>query len=158
MAVDTGWPPRTWDSALREATHRWLGDCDWLLLNEVREQLGAAGEGPSADGVRAPSRRVSAAPGRLHCQMRRRWRWWWTAEQGHHAPVKPVEVIDTIGAGDSFNAGFLAGLLNGQSASQALRWGNAVAAYAIGSSPRRYPDWRTAHTPYRGRLWPALNC
>ena len=69
--------------------------------------------------------------------------WWWTADQGHHAPVKPVEVIDTIGAGDSFNAGFLAGLLNGQSPSQALRWGNAVAAYAIGSSPRRYPDWRT---------------
>ncbi|HGV3447961.1 carbohydrate kinase family protein [Raoultella planticola] len=141
VAVDTGWPPHNWDSALREATHRWLGDCDWLLLNEV-ETLGLANQAPLPTAARALAARLS---GRGGCIVKcgADGAWWWTAEQGHHAPVKPVEVIDTIGAGDSFNAGFLAGLLNGQSASQALRWGNAVAAYAIGSSPRRYPDWRT---------------
>jgi sugar/nucleoside kinase (ribokinase family) len=59
VAVDTGWPPHNWDSALREATHRWLGDCDWLLLNEV-ETLGLANQDVSR---RRPARwrRVSAA-------------------------------------------------------------------------------------------------
>ncbi|MCI1033568.1 carbohydrate kinase family protein [Raoultella terrigena] len=141
VAVDTGWPPQSWDPALREAVSQWLADCDWLLLNEV-ETLGLAAMSELPQAARSLASRLS---GRGGCIVKcgAEGAWWWTAERGDRAAVKPVEVIDTIGAGDSFNAGFLAGLLSGQPAAQALRWGNAVAAHAISTSPRHYPDWRT---------------
>ncbi|MEA3441829.1 MAG: carbohydrate kinase family protein [Chloroflexota bacterium] len=36
-------------------------------------------------------------------------------ESLHHAPVIPVEVVDTVGAGDTFDAGFIYGFLKGWS-------------------------------------------
>jgi sugar/nucleoside kinase (ribokinase family) len=62
------------------------------------------------------------------------------AERGalaHHrgesieSPGFEVEVTDTVGAGDAFNAGFIAARLAGASLEEALRQGNAVAALTI---------------------------
>lgn len=46
-------------------------------------------------------------------------------------PSFPVEVIDTVGAGDAFNAGFIAARLKGADLTSALRQGNAVAALSV---------------------------
>jgi len=57
-------------------------------------------------------------------------------------PAFPVEMVDTLGAGDAFNAGFITAYLEGQPLAEAVRWGNAVAALQISqpgarSSPHR---------------------
>ncbi|MBS7157690.1 MAG: hypothetical protein KH040_02145 [Collinsella sp.] len=47
------------------------------------------------------------------------------------APAFKVEVEDTIGAGDVYNAGFVAALLEGGSLQEALEKGNAVSGYTV---------------------------
>lgn len=46
-------------------------------------------------------------------------------------PAVPTTVVDTIGAGDSHCAGVLAGLASGWPMVDAVRFGNAVAAYVV---------------------------
>jgi len=46
-------------------------------------------------------------------------------------PAFKTEVVDTLGAGDTFDAGFIAAILEGESVVEAARWGNAVAAISI---------------------------
>jgi 2-dehydro-3-deoxygluconokinase len=51
-----------------------------------------------------------------------------------HVPAHPVErVIDPVGAGDAFDAGFLAGLLRGYELEQALDLGARLGAAAVGA-------------------------
>ena len=56
-----------------------------------------------------------------------------------YVPGFSVEVQTTVGAGDSFNAGFLLAVKEGSSAEQAARFANAVAATVV-STPDRPLD------------------
>ena len=47
------------------------------------------------------------------------------------APAYRVEVEDTVGAGDVFNAGFISALLSGNDIATALAWGNGVSGYSV---------------------------
>ncbi len=49
-----------------------------------------------------------------------------------YAPAFPVQVVDTLGAGDAFDGGFIAARLAGCDLAGCLRRGNAVAAIKIG--------------------------
>lgn len=48
-----------------------------------------------------------------------------------------VDVVDTVGAGDSFNSGFLAAILRGNAPTTAARIGAVVASHTVGSTG----DW-----------------
>jgi sugar/nucleoside kinase (ribokinase family) len=50
---------------------------------------------------------------------------WWPGGSCD-APGRSVEVVDTTGAGDSFNAGFLAGRLSGLPIEEAIGWAAAA--------------------------------
>ena len=57
-----------------------------------------------------------------------------------HCPAFPVEVVDTVGAGDAFNSGFLAALAAGEDLAEANRWGSGAAALNLtGKGARNCP-------------------
>jgi sugar/nucleoside kinase (ribokinase family) len=60
-----------------------------------------------------------------------------TPQESFHVPAFQVEVVDTLGAGDAFDGGFIAARLNEVSVKEAVRWGNAAAALKIGQSGAR---------------------
>jgi sugar/nucleoside kinase (ribokinase family) len=56
-------------------------------------------------------------------------------------PFLPERTVDTLGAGDVFAAGYIAGLFQGLNLPQAVRLASALAAFALGGAGReRYPD------------------
>lgn len=59
--------------------------------------------------------------------------WYKTAEgdQGHVAPVRVDNVVDTVGAGDGFAVGLISALLEGKSLPQAILRGNRIGSLAI---------------------------
>jgi sugar/nucleoside kinase (ribokinase family) len=64
-----------------------------------------------------------------------------------HSPAFPVTVIDTIGAGDTFDGAFIAACMRGLSPEDALREANAAAAVCVGSqSGRSCPTLKELHT------------
>lgn len=57
-----------------------------------------------------------------------------TVQQGstrHQADAFPIQIVDTTGAGDAFNAGFLHAWLHGWEVPRALRLANATGALAV---------------------------
>lgn len=49
-----------------------------------------------------------------------------------YAPALPIEVVEPVGAGDAYAAGYLHGLLRGWAEPDRLRMGHRVASYALG--------------------------
>ncbi|TDN91555.1 sugar kinase [Microbacterium sp. BK668] len=66
-----------------------------------------------------------------------------TPEGVERAPAVSTTVVDAIGAGDAFAAGFLASWLDHSAPLAALRQANAVAAFAVASES----DWENLPSP-----------
>ena len=54
-----------------------------------------------------------------------------------HSPAFPVSVVDTVGAGDTFDGAFIAAILEGLDDAEALRMANAAAAICVSQSSGR---------------------
>lgn len=135
VAVDTGWPTSGWTPAVRATAHAWLPLCDVLLLNEA-EVTGLADLPDLAAALRALASLLAphgiavakaGAQGAFAC----------TGTQTLHHAAPPAAVFDTVGAGDSFNAGFLLAVAEGVSLDQALAAGTLAASTIIARFPRR---------------------
>ena len=131
-AIDPGWPPQGWTSPLRGMVAEWLRLTDHALLNE--EEIAALTEGTGIDELanlmpmgatlvvkRGPSGAMGISDGEKRI-----------------VPAPQVEVIDTVGAGDSFNAAYLAARVSTLPLSSALLRGVEVASRAVSTFPRRY--------------------
>ncbi|MDR3434092.1 MAG: carbohydrate kinase family protein [Rouxiella aceris] len=141
VAVDSGWPPQGWSDSLRQQIYPWLKYCDALLLNEVE----TCGVSDSDSLPTAAAKLLAMMPVNARCVVKcgADGAHCWSGEQHLYQAAETLQVVDTIGAGDSFNAGYLSALIYGQDAATALQWGIRVASAAISSSPRHYADWQT---------------
>lgn len=137
LALDTGWPLDGWTQANRIAAKSWLSRCRIALFNEVETTSLAGVSDPTeaAHILRAGMPEgsivvVKCGPkGAIAID---------TDGSVVIAEAPPVEVVDTIGAGDVFNAGFLAACAAGESLKQSLAAGTSMASLAISTHPRRY--------------------
>ncbi len=137
VALDTGWPLDGWTETNCDATRRWLSRCGVALMNEV-ETTTLAGMNDPADAARAL--RALMPAGAIFVVKRGPDGAIAVDADGKFvsATAPKVIVVDTIGAGDVFNAGFLAALASGETPAACLAAGIAVASRAISTLPRSY--------------------
>ncbi|WP_238540487.1 carbohydrate kinase family protein [Paenibacillus mucilaginosus] len=139
---DTGWPTQDWSPEIREEIWGLLPLVDYFLPNELEA---AALTGKS---------HYSEAAGMLAAQCRRgvvikrgREGSCFLGRDGKEINTTgyEVRVKDTVGAGDSFNAGFIYGLLQDWPAARCIELGNAVAASVISGDAGFHVLWNQVH-------------
>jgi len=125
--VDTGWDPGNWRPETVGAINALLAEVDIFLpnLDEARAISGVTGAEDAARilSERGPST-VVVKCGADGCLAVHRG-------DVHVLPALLTDVQDTVGAGDSFNAGFLHALVAGWPVSRRLAFGNACASIYI---------------------------
>jgi ribokinase len=135
IALDTGWPPRNWDAALRAEVLGWIARCEHVLLNEL-EVTSLADESNLPLAIQRLEHALK--PGAT-LVVKTGARGAIGLQRGEQAASQPPDahVFDTVGAGDSFNAGYLLARLQGANLQGALAAGCAAAVSIISRFPRR---------------------
>ena len=150
VALDTGWPPQGWTPETVRHLREWLGQVDCLLLNEAEIQGLSGGCAPD----QAPASLLPLMPAGALVVVKCGAQGVVAQENGGPlvaVPAPAVEVLDTIGAGDIFNAAFLAAWSDGLSLPASLERGVASASRAISTSPRHFrPDGASPAGGLRG--------
>jgi len=118
-------PADAWQGPVLDA----LRHVDIFMPNE-RELLGISGESNFEAGVHKLSELVPMLV------VKRGSRGAIVVHEGRRstAPAIPVEVKDAVGAGDSFNSGFIHAYVNGAGIDECLRFGNLCGAYSTSAS------------------------
>lgn len=135
--LDTGWDPQGWPSETRAEIDALLPAVDVFLPNadEAIGLTGSADPRTAAEAIAARSRgRVVVKLGPEGC----------IAVDGdgrvHEIAAPRVEAADATGAGDAFDAGLIAALLEGRSLPDALSFATRVGASVVARpSTSRYP-------------------
>jgi len=116
-----------WDSEFRTAVEHAMARCDVMFggaFDEISALAGVDDPVAAAEQLSGAGRLVIArrgVEGAIAC----------SGGRVLAAPGFAVAVTDTIGAGDAFNAGFIAARVGGGDVASGLAWGNAVAALTI---------------------------
>lgn len=126
-SLDTGWDPsEIWMTPLLREV---LARIDVLLPNEGEVMaLGA-----ETDVGRAATSLLALGPRRVVVKMGARGATTLTSTTSVSAPgCRVARVVDTTGAGDNFNGGYLFGTLSGWPSEHCLALGNACGALSVG--------------------------
>jgi ribokinase len=135
VALDTNWPPEDWSAALRAEVIGWISVCDHVLLNDLevrsladRDDLACAIDWLTPMLTSGASLVVkTGARGALAVQDGQRC----------ERAAAQATIFDTIGAGDSFNAGYLLARLDGAGLVESVAAGCEAATSIIARFPRR---------------------
>jgi sugar/nucleoside kinase (ribokinase family) len=137
VALDTGWPLAGWTDAVLSASRAWLPRCRYLLLNEIEiSALAGTADHEAAAAALAPLLHPDAT---IVTKLGPRGAVAFFRGEPVVAVAAPqVAVVDTIGAGDVFNAGFLDALARDRPLAEAVEAGVAAASAAISATGPRY--------------------
>jgi sugar/nucleoside kinase (ribokinase family) len=138
IALDPGWPAQGWDGDTQVTVMAWCRDSDIVLVNEI-EAIGLSGletgdigvAGAALHSKLSSQTQLVIKRGALGAKA-------WTGQEVFACQASRTAVQDTIGAGDVFNAAYLATLSNGGGCSSALAFAVKTASLAISTNPRRY--------------------
>ncbi|HEY3338169.1 MAG TPA: carbohydrate kinase family protein [Propionicimonas sp.] len=121
-SLDTNWDPaETWAGV--EAC---LPHLDLLLPNAAEAVAIARSLGGESTDVQAAARFLAARGPIVAVKDGAAGGFAVAGDGVFHAPGLALEVVDTTGAGDSFDAGFLSAWLAGDDLATAVRWGTAA--------------------------------
>jgi sugar/nucleoside kinase (ribokinase family) len=136
LALDTGWPVAGWTDEEKVRARGWLAHTRHLLVNEIEAKALSGTDRIDAALPRLLAMMPTGAVAVVKAGAEGAFA---SCGQGsiHVAPPR-VAVIDTIGAGDVFNAGYLLAVAQGADLHAAVMAGVALASRAISTSPRIY--------------------
>lgn len=134
IAIDPGWPGCNWSRAEIDLARAWMAASDHLLFNEM-EVLGLSGETTVEEALVSLSP-IVASGARLVVKQGPKGASLWRDGTVVHALAASFEVIDTVGAGDAFNAGYLAAIACGTDDLAAIEAGIRSAGHVISEFPR----------------------
>ena len=138
VALDTGWPDGGWTEDVRKEALNWISRCDHVLINELEARgLTQMPEAPIKE-VATALRNAMGPNSNLVIKRGPNGAFAQCGDSAAEVTAPQVIVVDTIGAGDVFNAGYLDALRIGFTGSKALQMAVAVASRAISTQPRRY--------------------
>ncbi|MDZ4093675.1 MAG: carbohydrate kinase family protein [Paracoccaceae bacterium] len=136
VALDTGWPPGGWTPQARTDALHWVSRSTCLLLNEVETTTLAGCAPPDQAAATLHASMPAGAAVVVKCGADGALAQ--NAGGTTRVASSAVRVMDTIGAGDVFNAAFLGGVALGLPLAACLERGTRTAAIAISTAPRRY--------------------
>lgn len=149
--LDTGWDPLGWGGERVVALRR--------LLSEVTVFLPNAEEATALTGLEDP---LEAARDLVGCGARlvvvklgpdgSLALGEGTGPEGSRMPALPVAVVDAVGAGDSYNAGFMAAMAGGARLRECMALGTATASIYISRAEGRFPARAEADAAARALL------
>ena len=140
---DTGWDPDDWDRETVAEIYGILPHVDVFVPNEDEARTLTGVEDPAQQVTRL----IGAGARQVIIKLGDKGALAATAKEMVHVPGRTVEVKDTTGAGDVFNAGCLYGMIREWTTEKMLEFANSLAACYISSAPRRFPfleDVRTS--------------
>ena len=129
ISFDPNYRAKLWDAATARATLTDLvQQVDLLLLSDED----AAILFPDSSGAEVLERSAALGPGTVVLKQAARGAIALSAGELFQAKAaRPAKVVDSVGAGDGFNAGFLAGLIRKLSLEESLKLGAYVGARAV---------------------------
>ncbi|KRB04192.1 carbohydrate kinase family protein [Lysobacter sp. Root690] len=140
VALDTGWPPEGWTPQVHREVEGWLAHCDHLLVNELEAKSIANSHDEREDLELAVQRVAGLLKPGAHLIVKLGA----AGALGHvdgrsirYATQAVADIFDTVGAGDSFNTGYLAARLNQASLRDALAAGCRTATAILPRFPRK---------------------
>ena len=140
VSFDPGWISRGFTGANAESFWRVLEIIDWFFPNED-ELIALAGKSSLDAAAKVVGKRLAGRMvvkrGKLGCAA------YEDARLVAENPAFRVDVVDSVGAGDAFDAGFLLGVSKGYSVNSCASMGNATAALTIskaGGPTKRFPS------------------